>query len=60
MELDKKLAILKWELTQRQYAEDTAIVILLEEKIEELEERKITDMMCNAMRRKNKELIDDG
>ena len=55
MSTEEKLRVLQGELEG--YAENTAMTILIQEKIEELEQRKIADMMFEARRERNKEIV---
>ena len=54
MTTEEKLKELQWGLVQQRY--DPVMVILIEEKIAELEQRKIAGMMHKAMREKKSRL----
>jgi len=54
MDTEEKLNILKVGLNGQWYDRDDSLRLLLEEKIEELEQRKIGEMMRWAIKNKNK------
>lgn len=53
MKTDEKLRVLRGELQRQERLEDEAMVILIQEKIEELEQRKVAEIAHNAMREHN-------
>ncbi len=57
MTAEEKLKVLRGELIEQGYADNTAMAILIQEKIEELEQCLIADMAHRAMRERNEAII---